>query len=143
MSSEITRINLGQSSPNSPIELPFLTGMQHESFRKFVEEGIEESVKEIIPVRDYTEESFELSIHDLEFDEAEVTPEEAMEKGVSYTFTARAQATLKDLQDGTEETQEVFLGDMPKMTDRGTFIINGNERIVVSQLTRSPGVFFY
>ncbi|MCA9397236.1 DNA-directed RNA polymerase subunit beta [candidate division WWE3 bacterium] len=142
MSTEIKRINLGQSSPNSPIELPLLTGMQHESFRYFIDKGIEESVKEILPVKDYNEDSFELTIHDITFDEPELSPDEAMRKGVSYSIAARAKATLKDLEEGFEETQEVFLGDVPYMTDRGTFIINGNERIVVSQLTRSPGAFF-
>lgn len=142
MSAQIKRINLGQASPNSPIELPHLTALQRESFEIFVNEGIKSAVEEILPIFDYTEEAFRLEISDLEFTEPDITPEEAMDKGISYSLAVHAKATLFDLQENIEETQTVFLGDIPKMTDRGTFIINGNERIVVSQLTRSPGVFF-
>lgn len=142
MSISIERINLGQSSPHSPISLPNLTGTQRESFQEFINQGIEEAVKEILPVLDYTEEAYKLEIGNLELEYPTITPEEAMDKGVTYSFAIHATATLQDLQTGTRESQQVFLGDIPMMTNRGTFIINGNERVVVSQLTRSPGVFF-
>ncbi len=142
MNTTINRINLGQASHKSPISLPNLAGLQQESFQRFVEEGIKECLDEITPIVDYTEQAFRLEMSDIKLEKATISPQEALDKGISYAFSVYAKATLHDLQEGTKETQTVFIGDIPQMTERGTFVVNGNERVVVSQLTRSPGVFF-
>lgn len=141
MSTHIERINLGKSSSNTPASLPNLAGIQQDSFRRFLDEGIIEAVKEIVPISDYTDEAYTLNIYDVEVELPAISPEEAIEKGISYSFAVYAKSELRDLQTGVKEVQKVFLGDIPMMTNRGTFVVNGNERVVVSQLTRSPGAF--
>lgn len=142
MSTSTKRINLGQASQASPIKFPNFASLQQESFAKFLEKGLIEAVEEVVPILDYTEEAFRLELSNIEFEMPKITPEEAVTKGVSYAFSVYATAVLHDLQNKTKETQKVFLGDVPHMSDRGTFVVNGNERVVVSQLTRSAGVFF-
>lgn len=142
MSISTKRINLGQASKTSPIKLPNFASLQQESFKKFLDKGLIEAVEEIVPILDYTEEAFRLELSNIEFEMPKISPEEAVTKGISYAFSVYATAVLHDLQNKTKETQKVFLGDIPHMSERGTFVVNGNERVVVSQLTRSAGVFF-
>lgn len=142
MHTPIQRINLGQASKTSPVEFPNFAALQQDSFKEFLEKRVVEAVTEVIPILDYTEQAYRLELSDFEFEMPKISPEEAVIKGISYAFSIYAKATLHDLQAGTKETQKVFLGDVPHMSARGTFVVNGNERVVVSQLTRSAGVFF-
>jgi DNA-directed RNA polymerase subunit beta len=124
------------------VALPNLLQLQLNSYRWFVEEGIKETLEEITPIRDFTERDLELYLEDYYLDEPKFGEVKAREKNATYEAPLRCKAKLLNKQTGEIKEQEIFLGDLPLMTDRGTFIINGVERVVVSQLIRSPGVFF-
>ncbi len=103
--------------------------------------GLEEVFDEISPIEDFAE-TMALSFHDHRFEEAKYTAEECKEKDLTYAAPLYVQADFENFQTGEIKSQTVFMGDFPLMTERGTFIINGTERVVVSQLVRSPGVYF-
>lgn len=127
----------GSTSP-----LPNLVEIQTRSYAWFLKEGLRELFDEISPIRDHTGGELELHFLDYHFDEPKYSATRAKEK--DQTYEAALRVKLKLVQVGTKqaEVQEVYLGDFPLMTDEGTFIINGVERVVVSQLVRSPGVYF-
>jgi len=128
----------------SQVNLPKidLVEVQRESFAKFLETGIREILDEISPVDDFTGKNFTLTFGNYSFGKSKYSPEAAIEKGVTYDMPLRVEATLTNKQTGRSITQEVFLGDIPAVTENGTFVINGIERCVVNQLVRSPGVYF-
>jgi DNA-directed RNA polymerase subunit beta len=128
-------------SPNV-LPLPNLIEIQTESFDWFIKDGLQELFGEIFPIVDYTGKIMSLDIKDYWLGEVKYSEKLAKEKKVSYEAPLKANVELTNLETGKKKTQEVFLGDIPVMTRRGTFIINGVERVVVSQLIRSPGVFF-
>ncbi len=123
-------------------EMPFLIQTQLDSFRWFVTEGLRELFSEISPVQDFTGRKMDLYLVDLHFGEPRYSESEARERDTTYARPLRAQVQLVMKETGEVREQEIFLGDFPWMTDKGTFIINGAERVVVSQLVRSPGVYF-
>lgn len=119
-----------------------LTLVQRESYAWFLEVGIKELLSEISPIDDFTGKNWSLTLGEYKFGAPTYYPAEALEKGVTFDMPLKIKATLTNKQTGRTVTQEVFLGDMPAMTENGTFIINGIERCVVNQLVRSPGVYF-
>jgi DNA-directed RNA polymerase subunit beta len=122
-----------------------LTRLQVESYLQFVDHGIRESLDEINGeggIEDYTGKNWALKFGDFRFGESKYSPSQAKRKAVSFDRPLYVEATLTNKRTGEIKTQEVFLGDMPWMTEVGTFIINGIERAVVTQLVRSPGIFF-
>ena len=119
-----------------------LTQVQRESYVWFLQEGIKELLQEISPIDDFTGKNWSLSFGEYSFGNCRYSPQVALNKGVTYDMPLKVMATLTNKQTGKTTTQEVFLGDIPAMTDNGTFIINGIERCVVNQLVRSPGVYF-
>lgn len=119
-----------------------LIAVQVDSYNDFLRNKIKEAFEEINPIEDFTSKSWELTFGGYAFDEPKYSPQIAKRKGLSYEMALRVETTLKNKVTGEVTTQEVFMGDIPKMTTRGTFIINGIERAVVNQLVRSPGVFF-
>ena len=119
-----------------------MTAVQQESYRSFLAEGIEEGLAGISPVKDFTGKAWQLELGEHELGEPKCTPAFAKEKGVTYEAPLRAKARLTNLATSEVVEQEVFLGDIPQITEVGTFIINGVERAVVNQLVRSPGVFY-
>jgi DNA-directed RNA polymerase beta' subunit len=119
-----------------------LNEVQLVSYRWFLEKGLKELFEEISPIRDHTGHEFELYFLDYRFDEPKCDEVTARYKETTYEAPLRCVLKLINRQTGREESQEVYLGDFPVMTDRGTFIINGVERVVVSQLIRSAGVYF-
>ncbi len=121
------------------IDLVFL---QKGSYKKFLEEGIGELVQEISPVIDFTGKNWQLEFGDYFFGKPRFTPEQCSVKGSTYDAPLRVKVTLTNLQTKQTYSQEAFLGDIPQMTDKGTFIINGVERVIINQIVRSPGVFF-
>jgi len=134
------RIYLGkQNLPLPPLDL---LALQKSSYEEFIQTGITERLKEISPIDDFTGKNWALSFGKHNLGEAKLTPEQAREKGLNYEAPLRAEATLLNKKTGETVNQEVFLGDIPVMTPAGTFVINGVDRAVVSQLVRSPGVFF-
>jgi DNA-directed RNA polymerase subunit beta len=128
------------------LELPDLIAIQRESFRWFLEQGIAETFRDISPIKDFTE-TLQL---ELEFDPDDedlrpppkFTVEECKEKDMTFSAPIFVRARFMNAATGEIKEQTVFMGDFPMMTDKGTFVINGTERVVVSQLVRSPGVIF-
>lgn len=121
---------------------PYLIELQLSSYGVFLEVGLRELFEEISPVRDYAGKDLDLYFEDYYLDESKYDEKEAKESNLSYEAPLRARLKLVNKRTGEIKEQEIFLGDFPLMTPRGTFIVNGVERVVVSQLIRSPGVFF-
>ncbi|MCX6793567.1 MAG: DNA-directed RNA polymerase subunit beta [Candidatus Gottesmanbacteria bacterium] len=119
-----------------------LTLVQRESYQWFLETGIKNLLSEVSPISDFTGKNWELSFSDYFFGRPRLTPPVALEKGLTFDMSLKVMATLVNKQTGHRVMQEVFLGDIPAMTENGTFIINGIERCVVNQLVRSPGIYF-
>jgi len=119
-----------------------LTQVQRESWEWFKKEGLGEALKEISPVEDFAGKNWQLEFLDYSLGETSRTIEEALEKGLSYERPLRVNVRLLNKQTEKAVDQEVFLGDIPEMTPRGTFIINGIERCVINQIVRAPGVYF-
>lgn len=119
-----------------------LISVQKESYEWFLKEGIPEIISEISPIEDFTGRNWSLTFGKHSFEKPKITPEEAAEKGLTFEMALKVEATLVNKQTQEKIKQDVFLGDIPVMTEKGTFIISGIERVVVNQLVRSPGVFF-
>jgi DNA-directed RNA polymerase subunit beta len=124
------------------VSLPNLIEVQLDSYKWFWEKGLQELLDEVNPMKDFTGKDLELTLGDYYLDEPKFDEVTAKNKNISYEAPLRAKATLFIKKTGEVKEQEIYLGEFPLMTDRGTFIINGVERVVVSQLIRSPGVFF-
>ena len=137
---ESKRQDWGEKFPILP-QLDLLS-VQKESYKWFEEVGIGEVLSEISPIDDFTGKNWTLILKDYRIGEATNTPEVCLTKGITYDVPLYVKATLVNKKTEAEINQEVFLGDIPKMTERATFVINGIERAIVSQLVRSPGVFF-
>src|SRR6187455_3808254 len=129
-----------------PLQLPDLIAIQRESFQWFLDEGLAETFRDISPIKDFSE-ALQL---ELEFDpnDEDLRPppkfsvEECKEKDMTYSAPVFVRARFMNRNTGEIKEQTVFMGDFPIMTEKGTFIVNGTERVVVSQLVRSPGVIF-
>lgn len=121
-----------------------LVGLQLQSYQSFLENGITEALSEVYQdgVEDYTGKNWKLKFGEYRFGAPKYTIAQAKQKGVTYDMPLYVTTTLINKRTAAEQTQEVFLGDIPRMTPIGTFVINGIERAVVTQLVRSPGVFF-
>ena len=124
------------------VKLPNLVDHQNKSFQWFIDEGLSELLAEISPVDDYTGTKLSLQFKDYHFEEPKMTETEARENNISYEAPLKATVELTNKVTGEVKEQEIYLGDYPWMTKRGTFVINGAERVVVSQLIRSSGVFY-
>ena len=124
------------------LALPSLVDHQNKSFQWFVQEGLGELLAEISPIDDYTGGKLSLSFKDYHFGDPKISEADARENNVSYEAPLMANVELINKVTGEVKEQEIYLGDYPWMTTRGTFVINGAERVVVSQLIRSAGVFF-
>jgi DNA-directed RNA polymerase subunit beta len=124
------------------LQLPNLVDHQNRSFQWFVDEGLGELLAEISPIDDYTGGKLSLSFKDYRFGDPKLTEGQARVNNVSYEAPLMATVELTNKVTGEIKEQEIYLGDYPWMTTRGTFVINGAERVVVSQLIRSAGVFF-
>ncbi|EKE15542.1 MAG: hypothetical protein ACD_11C00145G0015 [uncultured bacterium] len=124
------------------VSLPNLIEAQIDSYQWCLEKGLKELFDEVNPIHDFTGKDLELSFVDYYLDEPKCEELTAKNKKVSYEAPLRAKARLLNKKSGEVKEQEIYLGDFPVMTERGTFVINGVERVVVSQLIRSSGVFF-
>ncbi|EKD56305.1 MAG: hypothetical protein ACD_58C00237G0001 [uncultured bacterium] len=124
------------------VPLPDLIEMQNNSYDWLLKDGIRELLDEISPVEDFTSKNFLLDFTDHYFDEPKYTEDVARKKNLSFKAPLRCKVSLTNLVTNKKKESEVFLGDFPLMTKRGTFIINGIERVVVSQIVRSYGVLF-
>lgn len=127
---------------DSALELPNLIAHQTDSFKWFVQEGLGEIFAEINPIEDYTGTKLELRFKDYFFETPKMSEIDARDNNVSFEAPLKAKVELTNKVTGEVKEQEIYLGDYPWMTDRATFVINGAERVIVSQLVRSAGVFF-
>ncbi|MFZ5646707.1 MAG: DNA-directed RNA polymerase subunit beta [Bacillota bacterium] len=123
------------------LELPNLIEVQRNSYNWFLREGLKEVFDDISPIQDFTG-NLVLEFLDYTLGEPKYTVEECKERDVTFAAPLRVKVRLINKETGEVKEQEVFMGDFPLMTEKGTFIINGAERVIVSQLVRSPGVYF-
>ena len=137
---ERTRLDFGKI-PDWPLELPNLISVQKESFQRFMTEGLREAFKESSPIQSQNH-VLEVTFGEHRFFEPAHTVDECREKDMTYQASLFCLVRLTNKETGEIKEQRVFMGDFPMMTEQGTFIINGTERIVVSQLVRSPGVYY-
>ena len=146
MASSTSRERYSFANLVEPLELPDLIAVQRESFDWFLNEGMAEAFADISPIKDFSE-ALQLEL-ELDADDEDLRPppkftvEECKEKDMTYSAPIFVRARFMNRNTGEIKEQTVFMGDFPMMTEKGTFIINGTERVVVSQLVRSPGVIF-
>ncbi|MGI5876705.1 MAG: DNA-directed RNA polymerase subunit beta, partial [Dethiobacteria bacterium] len=126
---------------NEILDLPDLIEIQKSSYRWFLEEGLQEVFHDVSPIKDFTQ-NLVLEFVDYALGEPKYSVEECKERDTTYAAPLKGHVRLVNRETGEVKEQEVFMGDFPLMTKNGTFIINGAERVVVSQLVRSPGVYF-
>ena len=124
------------------LEVPNLIQVQLDSFRWFQEEGLKQLLEGITPIKDLTGNRLELSFTDYEFRQPHYNEYECHQRDLTYSAPLYVKAKLLIKETGEIKEQDLFFGDIPLMTAKGTFIISGAERVVVSQLLRSPGVYF-
>ncbi len=123
-------------------EIPNLIELQLDSFAWFMEKGLRELFDEISPIKDFTGKVMELQFLDYEFGAPKYSEEECRTKDLTFSKPLYVNVELLIKETGEIQRQRVYMGDYPWMTDQGTFVINGAERVVVSQLVRSPGVYY-
>src|ERR1051326_8988471 len=119
-------------------DAPNLVQVQLDSYDWFLKVGLKELLRDVSPVEDWTSNELELSFVDFKLDEPKYTERQAVEKNVTFEAPLKFKVGLKNKRSKQYREQELFVADLPLMTPRGTFIINGVERVVISQLIRSP-----
>ena len=135
------RTRLSFSRIKEVLQMPNLIEIQQNSYRWFLNEGIREMFQDISPIQDFTG-NLVLEFIDYSLGEPKYAVEECKERDVTFAAPLRVKVRLINKDTGEVKEQEVFMGDFPLMTEKGTFIINGAERVIVSQLVRSPGVYY-
>ncbi len=136
------KIRMSYSRIKEVLDVPNLIEVQKNSYKWFLEEGLKEVFRDISPITDYTGNLI-LEFVDYSLDnEPKYTVEECKERDTTYSAPLKAKVRLINKETGEVKEQEIFMGDFPLMTDNGTFIINGAERVIVSQLVRSPGIYY-
>jgi len=124
------------------LEIPNLIKVQLDSFRWFQEEGLRELFQEVSPIHDFTGTRLELHFVGYEFRQPQYSVEQCRQRDITYSAPLYVRARLIVKEPGEIQEQEIFFGDIPIMTEKGTFVISGAERVVVNQLLRSPGIYF-
>ncbi|MCC6934592.1 MAG: DNA-directed RNA polymerase subunit beta [Candidatus Yanofskybacteria bacterium] len=137
-----TRKVLSKYDHAHQFEAPNLVQVQLDSYDWFLKHGLKELLRDVSPVEDWTGNELELSFVDFRLDEAKYTERQAIEKNVTFEAPLKFKVGLRNKRTDQYREQELFIADLPLMTPRGTFIVNGVERVVISQLIRSPGTFF-
>jgi DNA-directed RNA polymerase subunit beta len=129
------------ASINEVLDMPNLIELQQNSYHWFLEKGLTELLRDISPIQDFTG-NLQLEFVDHKLKDPKYSVEDCKERDVTYSAPLHVRVRLLNKETGEIKEQDVFMGDFPLMTDKGTFIINGAERVIVSQLVRSPGVYF-
>ena len=132
------RINFSKISGNLP--LPYLVEIQTESYKSFLSNGIDEVLKDVFPIENYAK-TVEIQYQNFHLETPKYTYEECKKRDLTYSAPLKVTLGLHFKDDNTFKTSEVFMGEIPIMTDSGTFIVNGAERVIVSQIVRSPGAY--
>jgi DNA-directed RNA polymerase subunit beta len=136
-----TRERWSYSRLREVLDMPNLIEIQQNSYQWFLDEGLREMFRDISPIQDFTG-NLVLEFIDYSLGDPKYEVEECKERDVTFAAPLRVKVRLINKETGEVKEQEVFMGDFPLMTDKGTFIINGAERVIVSQLVRSPGVYY-
>ena len=135
-------VRMSYSRINEVIDMPNLIEIQKNSYNQFLEEGLKEVFRDVSPITDYTGNLI-LEFVDYSLDEKpKYSVEECKERDATYSAPLKVKVRLINKETGEVKEQEIFMGDFPLMTENGTFIINGAERAIVSQLVRSPGIYY-
>src|SRR3989338_2418190 len=134
-----TRLYVGHTDNLEEFDL---IEIQKNSWNKFLNVELKDILREFFPIEDYTKKNFTLELLDTFFGEPRFSEEECVDKKLTYQFPVYIKVKLHNKRLGKERTQDVYFFNLPRMTDKGTFIINGIERVVINQLVRSPGVYF-
>ncbi len=137
----VSRLVKSYSRIPEVLEVPNLIRVQLDSYRWFQEEALRELFDELSPIQDFTGSRLEMRFGDYQFGKPKYCEAECRERDMTYAAPLRVNIQLIVKESGEVKEQEIFMGDFPMMTDNGTFIVNGAERVVVSQLVRSPGVY--
>ena len=136
-------IRMSYSRQKEVLEMPNLIEVQKDSYKWFLDEGMKEVFDDISPIEDY---SGKLSLEFVDFtlceDDVKYSIEECKERDATYAAPLKVRVRLHNRENGEVSEHEIFMGDLPIMTDTGTFVINGAERVIVSQLVRSPGIYY-
>jgi DNA-directed RNA polymerase subunit beta len=136
------RVRMSYSRIKEVLDLPDLIEVQRSSYEWFLDEGLKEVFEDISPIQDYTGNLILEFVDYYINEEPKYDEDEARERDANFSAPLKVKVRLINKETGEVKEQEVFMGDFPLMTEKGTFIINGAERVVVSQLVRSPGVYF-
>ena len=136
-------VRMSYSRQKEVLELPNLIEVQKKSYEWFLKEGLKEAFEDISPISDFSG-NLSLEFTDFKFctDEAKYTINECKERDATYAAPLKVKVNLVNHESGTIREHTIFMGDMPLMTETGSFVINGAERVIVSQLVRSPGIYF-
>lgn len=136
-------IRMSYSGKEEVLEMPNLIGVQVDSYKWFLEEGLDEAFRDISPITDFSGKlSLEFVDYRLNEEDKKYTIEECKERDATYSAPLKVNVRLINNETGEINQHDVFMGDMPLMTETGTFVINGAERVIVSQLVRSPGIYY-
>lgn len=128
--------------PGSEFPFPNLVEVQHNSYKWFIEDGIKELLAEINPIEDATGKKLKLEILSHEIEDPKHDIAYCRKKGLTYESSIKAHVALTNIESGEIKEQDVYFGNVPRITEGGTFIINGIERVIVTQIVRSPGIFY-
>ena len=135
------RQRLSFAKTQEVLEVPNLLDIQKESFEWLKKDGLVEAFRDVSPIEDFSKK-FALEFREYEFGEVKIGVDECKERDMTYSAPLNVLVRFTNKETGEMKEQKVFMGDFPVMTDKGTFVINGTERVVVSQLVRSPGVYY-
>ena len=136
-------VRMSYSGKEEVLEMPNLIGVQVNSYKWFLEEGLAEAFRDISPISDFSGKlSLEFVDYKLNEEDKKYTIEECKERDATYSAPLKVNVRLINNETGEINQHDVFMGDMPLMTETGTFVINGAERVIVSQLVRSPGIYY-
>ena len=137
-----TNTRMSFSKIDEALEMPNLIEIQKKSYKWFLEEGLMEVLRDVSPITDYSG-NLVIEFVSYSLDSTPKYPvEECKERDVNYAAPLKVDVRLSNKQTGEVKQSEIFMGDFPIMTDNGTFVINGAERVIVSQIVRSPGMYY-
>ena len=134
---------MSYSNKQEVLDMPNLIGIQVNSYKWFLTEGLTEAFRDISPIEDFAGKfTLEFVSHKLYEEDIKYTIEECKERDATYAAPLKVNVRLRNTETGEINHHEIFMGDLPLMTKTGTFVINGAERVIVSQLVRSPGIYY-
>ena len=137
------KVRMSFSKIDEPIPMPDLLEIQKESYKWFMEKGLAEVLEDVSPIVDYSGNLYiDFVGFSIDEDKVKYPVEECKERDANYAAPLRVDVRLSNRLTGEVKQSEIFMGDFPIMTDKGTFVINGAERVIVSQIVRSPGIYY-